>query len=379
VRALIVSYSGVLGGAERLLLDFAQAVEGEAVVAAPPGPLLDEAASAGLAVRPLHARAREVRASARDRLLAPVRLAGHGREVRALADAEAPDVLIGWGMRSALAAPPAARGRGPAFVFQHNDTLPGPQIARLVRAMSRRADAVSALSRAIAADLDPAGRLGERLHVVVPGVDVDRFRPSGPPAREPRAVLIGAVQDWKRPDLALEIAARAARALPGLRLDVVGGTLDAAAGRLLERLRRRAEEPDLAGRVTFTGPVEDAAEALAGATCLLHCADREPLGMVMIEALACGRPVVAPAAGGPLEVVDDETGRLYAPGDPDAGAEALVAVAGDPDLAQRMGAAARELAERRFDARAARRRYAEMLATAVAQSSTRSRSLRRPR
>jgi glycosyltransferase involved in cell wall biosynthesis len=379
VRALIVSYSGVLGGAERLLLDFAEGIEDEAIVAAPPGPLLDEARAVGLAARPLRARPREVRASARDRVLALARLAGHAREIRALARAEAPDVLVGWGMRSALAAFPAAGTGRQAFVFQHNDVLPGPLIGRLVRAMSRRADAVSALSRTIAADLDPAGRLGSRLHVVVPGVDLARFRPAGPPAAGPRAVLIGAVQDWKRPDLALEIAARAARALPGLRLELVGGTLDAEAEQLVERLRRRAAEPDLAGRVSFSGYRSDATAALDGATCLLHCADREPLGMVLIEALACGRPVVAPADGGPLEVVDDAIGRLYTPGDAQAGADALVAVAGNPEVARRMGAAARELAERRFDRASAHSRYGEMLRAAVAQSSTRSRSLRSPR
>ena len=379
MRALIVSYSGVLGGAERLLLDFAEGIEDEAVVAAPPGPLLEAARAAGLEARPLRARPRELRASTRDRVLALARLAGHAREIRALVRAEAPDVLVGWGMRSALAAFPASGRRRQAFVFQHNDVLPGPVIGRLVRAMSRRADAVSALSRTIATDLDPAGRLGSRLHVVVPGVDLARFRPAAPPAPGPRAVLIGAVQDWKRPDLALEIAARAARALPGLELEVVGGTLDVEAEGLLERLRRRAAEPDLAGRVTFSGYRSDATEALDGATCLLHCADREPLGMVLIEALACGRPVVAPAAGGPLEVVDEATGRLYAAGDVEAGAEALVAVAGDPEVARRMGAAARDRAERHFDRAAAHSRYAEMLGAAVLQSSTRSRSLRSAR
>ena len=51
---------------------------------------------------------------------------------------------------------------------------------------------------------------------------------------------------------------------------------------------------------------------------LLHCADDEPYGLALVEALAAGRPVVAPAAGGPLEIVADGAGRLYPPGDADA-------------------------------------------------------------
>jgi glycosyltransferase involved in cell wall biosynthesis len=362
-------------------VDFGAGAEGEVVVAAPPGPLLEQAELAGLATRKLRARPRELRARWRARVLAVLSLAAHAREIRTLVHAEAPDVLIGWGMRSALAAAPAAgrRGRRPAFVFQHNDLLPGRWIALLVRAMSRRADAVSALSRTIAADLDPRGRLGARLHVILPGVDLARFRPGGPPSSQPRAVVIGAIQSWKRLDLALEAVARAAKTLPALRLVVVGGTFDRQAELLLHALHRRASEPDLDGRVEFRGYTSDSVEALAEATCLLHCADSEPLGMVVLEALACGRAVVAPAAGGPAEVVDRETGALYPPGDSAAAAEALVSVVGRPETAARMGAAARERAEMRFGHLAARRRYASMLADLPSRSPRISRSFRSAR
>ena len=75
---------------------------------------------------------------------------------------------------------------------------------------------------------------------------------------------------------------------------------------------------------------------------LLHCADAEPFGMALLEALASARPVAAPAAAGPLEIVGDGAGRLYAPGDPDAGAQALTALLADPDAP----GAARARAER---------------------------------
>ena len=60
---------------------------------------------------------------------------------------------------------------------------------------------------------------------------------------------------------------------------------------------------------------------------LLHCADREPWGLVLIEALAAGRPVVAPAAGGPLEILDR---GLYPPGDADAAVAKIRDALADP-------------------------------------------------
>ena len=363
MRVLFVSYSPVVGGAELVLLDFASGIGGEVVVANPPGPLLERAEAAGFATYPLTEHRRQLRASMRDRLLAPFRLLAHAREIRAAVRALEPDVLVGWGLRSALAGAAAAgRKRSPRFVFRHNDLLPGPAIALATRVMCRRAAAISAASETIAADLDPSGRLGDRTHVLRPGVDLEQFRPAGAPSREPRALLLGTIADWKRPDLALEIVARAAQDVPDLRLSVVGSAIDSEGEALFAQLRRRAERPDLAGRVDFYGWMDDSARALAEVTCLLHCSDSEPLGAVLMESLACGRPIVAPDSAGPRELLDDHVARLYPPGDAEAGSRALAAMVGDPALAQRLGAAGRRRAESEFDLALARKRFARLLA-----------------
>ena len=141
-----------------------------------------------------------------------------------------------------------------------------------------------------------------------------------------RGALLGALVPWKRADLALEIAARS----PGLRLDVAGAPLpgDPPAFAAALARARRATRP--ARPRAPLGAVAEPRAALAEAHVLLHCADAEPFGLALVEALAAGRPVVAPAAGGPLEIVTPAVGRLYAAGDPDAGAAAVFAVLAAP-------------------------------------------------
>ena len=148
--------------------------------------------------------------------------------------------------------------------------------------------------------------------MIHPGVDLDRWSLPDPPPGPPRALCLGALVPWKRADLALEIAAR----VPELALELAGAPLAGDPPGFVAALHERAARPDLAGRVRFLGALDDPRLALARANCLLHCADREPYGLALVEALAAGRPVVAPAAGGPLEIVTPGSGRLYRPATP---------------------------------------------------------------
>ena len=202
---------------------------------------------------------------------------------------------------------------------------------------------MAAASQAIADELAP------RATILHPGVDLDRFAPAPPPDGPRRALVLGALVPWKRADLALEVAAR----IPALQLELAGAPLgDGAFARALET---RAARPDLAGRVTFLGALDDPRPALARAHCLLHCADAEPWGLALVEALASGRPVVAADDGGPREIVADGAGRLFPPGDAAAATAALQAVLGHPDVA-----AARRRAER-FPVEASAARFAAAL------------------
>ena len=347
---LAIAASGVLGGAERVLLDWLRALDRPVALACPPGPLAGAAADAGLDVEPLAGRPLALRGRAAGALRD---LAGLRADVARLVRARRPDLVVASGQRPLLAAAGVSHGGARLLVLLH-DLPPDAGIGAAVRAACGRADAIVATSGAIARAADPAARRLGRTHVIHPGVDLARWAEVPAPQGPPRALCLGALVPWKRADLALEIAAR----IPELRLDVAGAPLPGDPPGFAAALRERAAEPGLRDRVRLLGAVADPRAALAEAHVLLHCADAEPFGLVLVEALAAGRPVVAPAAGGPLEIVTPAVGRLYAAGDPDAGAAAIRAVLAAPPAAAttraRAAAFGRDAAAARFAAVVAR-------------------------
>ena len=338
---LFLSYSGVLGGAERVLLDCAVRLDRPALLACPEGPLSATARAAGLPVEAIRNRSLRMRGA---RAGAVRGLGGLALDAARLARRHRPAVLVAWGARAVLATAAAPRSGAPVLAV-HHDLPPSAGVTAALRAASRRAGGALATSRAVAHALHapPAATI---LH---PGVDLAAWSALPPADGAPRALVLGALVEWKGADLALEIAAR----LPELELELAGAPLPGDDGAFAAALRERAARPDLAGRVTFAGALPDPRPALARAHLLLHCAGAEPFGMALLEALACGRPVAAPAAAGPLEIVADGAGRLYPPGDAAAGAAAVRALLADPAAP----VAARARAER-FPVEASAARFA---------------------
>jgi N-acetylglucosaminyl-diphospho-decaprenol L-rhamnosyltransferase len=338
--SLFVTYSGRSGGAGRFLVDIVTALPDPALVACPPGEVERACRARGIPVVELRERPLELRGGLRARAAAAVALAGQAREIKRLIRELEPALVFTWGMRSALAAAAALRRGGPVWLARHHDFVPSRATGVALRRALARADAVVVNSDAVAEDLG----LGRAVEVIPPGVDLERFAPT-PGAERAHVLWLGAIIGWKRPELALEIAAR----VPDVPVRLAGEPLDAAGERLREALSGRAE---------LDGPV-DSAEALKSARALLHTADREPFGIAIAEALASGVPVAAPAAGGPAEIVDDSCGRLFAPGDADAGAVALREVLDNRDA---LADGARRRAEERYDLERARAQFAQLVA-----------------
>ena len=170
-----------------------------------------------------------------------------------------------------------------------------------------------------------------------PGVDTERFDPA---RRSPRlrhelapggeliVGYIGRLAPEKRVDLLGQVAG-----LPGVRLVIVGDGPAAAA------LRRALPGAVFLGARHGT----DLATIYASLDVFVHSGACETFGQTLQEAAASGLPVVAPAVGGPLDLVDHGlTGYLVAPGDAGALAGAVARLAGDPRLRLAMGRAGRE-------------------------------------
>ncbi len=152
----------------------------------------------------------------------------------------------------------------------------------------------------------------------------------------PVVAFIGTLQAQKRPNVFLRAAALMHTLRPELRFLLIGR--DGDQGDAAHSLCRQLE---LDAVVTFAGFRDDAAECLAGCDLLLAPAVEEGHGRVLVEAMSAGVPVIASSSGGHLDIVaPGRTGVLVPPDDPQALAEAGLALLADPDGARDISGAA---------------------------------------
>ncbi|MBW6397184.1 glycosyltransferase [Roseomonas sp. HJA6] len=154
-----------------------------------------------------------------------------------------------------------------------------------------------------------------------------------------------------------DVAIRALARLPGAHLSVAGEGPDRAA------LESVARDAGVADRVTFLGWRSDIGALLAGADIFVCSSRHEPLGNIVLESWSAGRPVVAAAAQGPSELIEDgETGLLVPIDDADALARNIAALIADPQRAARIAQQGRAAFERDFTEAAVTARWQEFLA-----------------
>lgn len=218
-----------------------------------------------------------------------------------------------------------------------DDAALGGLAARALRAALHRADGVIANS---GYTLDSASRWirpGAAVAVIPSPIGIDRDRPVVPPRPAVRTIgMLARLAPWKGQ---AELVRAFAAAFPagGVRLQLAGSAAFAEAA--FEReLRALIDRLGIADRVDLLGHVDDVWPLLDDWDVCVHASTRaEPLGQNVLQYLAAARPLVATAAGGPLELVDDgETGILVAPGDVDALAAALRRLADEPGLRDRL-------------------------------------------
>lgn len=258
--------------------------------------------------------------------------------------------------------------------------VPAPLRRVLLSMAVRLSTRVVAMTDAVAAMFDDRqGRRGNTITVIPDGIDLTLFQPGRDGARirrdldippgAPVAGFVARLDPWKGADVFVRAAAAASRQRPDAHFIVCGGELPGyeahAAG-----LRSLAASLGLNGQMHFTGwtyRLDDIPDVMSAIDVLVHTSVRpEPFGLVLVEAMATGKPVIASRQGGVPEVVDDgATGILAGAGDWHAVSAAMLDIMSDAPRARALGSAGRARAEALFDVRAYARRiealYDELL------------------
>lgn len=346
---ITINWAERLGGAEEALWSFLRHVDRdrlEAVVVFH-GAGTFEREVAGLGLRTIVIPA--------SRLRQVHRFAASVLRLRGIIRREDPALVVNWLTKAHLyggAAALIAGGRARSVWLQH-DFPSGPADAL---ATALPTVAIVCCSEAVAQEQRRL-RLSRRVLAVHPGSGSSRAQHATAPAGLRRSLgigsdrlvlgIVGRLIPWKRQHAFLE-------ALAMLRADghdvhglVVGGDAHALAPGYEQELGRRVIELGLDHAVTFTGQVADAGRYMGVLDVLVSASSREPFGMVLVEAMAAGVPVVAVDAAGPREIVEDgRSGILAASGTAGDLAHAVSRLLEDPAL-------------RRAVASGGRARYAE--------------------
>ena len=361
VTVLYLNLYGTIGGAERALLELLDALDRTrfepVVVLGDDGPLREalrrrgvEAVVESFPAPPLHrlawppTLARLARAAWRIRRLA------HARRARIL---HCSDVL--GLMLLIVGRPPAAR-----LVYQLNYLGGAPRrlaLACLALPAVDRLLAVSAGQRGPAPSF-----LARRTRVVSPGIHAGSFARGdratlrdalGVTGATPLVGLVARYDSWKGHHVFLEAAARIASRRPEIRFAIVGGSLNGDqlphVGRYRDGVLARRAELGLEQAVAVLGHRDDVPAVLAGLDVLVCPSDHEPFGMIVLEALAAGTPVVASDSGGPAEILEDgRSGLLFRTGNEESLASAVLRVLDEPTLGPRLAAEGRRRLESAF-------------------------------
>jgi glycosyltransferase involved in cell wall biosynthesis len=278
--------------------------------------------------------------------------------------ARPPDIVHAHFWMSGLAALGAARPLGiPVVQTFHalgvvkkrnqgsKDTSP-PERLDIESRIIRNANRILATSSDEVFELARLGASGRRMSIIPCGVDLTLFTPHGgraPRTHRRRILMVSRLVERK----GIGNAISAMSELPSAELLVVGGprSEQVDSDPLVAGYRRLARELGVGDRVSFLGSLDhdDVPELIRSADVVACVPWYEPFGMVALEAMACGIPVVASAVGGLVDtVLDGRTGLHVPPRNPTAIARAINRLLGDPLLRTRLGRAGARRAEARY-------------------------------
>jgi len=259
------------------------------------------------------------------------------------------DVFYSNGTRAIPYAVGAALLGSRPLIFHHHGVLGRGPVRALSHAVDRFADAIIVPSGSAA---EPFGAIG-KIRIVANGVDLERFRPRTDAAKSRRCLGLAAdtfvVGTLTRPaptkgmDEFLGLTRRAAGTLPNVQFLLAGGPVFPVERELYGAIAERAT----ALGVRVTGYIDDTTPAYQAMDVFVHLGGPEGFSLTVLEALACGVPVVAYDWGAIPEVFAGLV-TLVRPGDIDAAADAVAALAGDTQRREDYARRGRLAAQARF-------------------------------
>lgn len=340
-----VVYSLLSGGSERLAYELARRLDATQIrssicALAMGGPMAETLADAGIPFRVLGC------APGRQWLLMPA-LYRLFREQRV-------DVVQTHHVKQLVYSGLGARLAGAKLVHVEHDywSLRAPRARRCLRTLAPLCHRIVVVGEVIRDFLvNDVGLSASRIRVIPNGVDIARYRPHPALTRDMLGLpcdgrligQVGRLETEKDHATLLRAFAIVACTCLDARLVIVGD------GSQRSELQRAAGALGLAARVHFLGLRSDVADLLPHLDVFVLSSRNEGLPFALLEAMACGRPVVATSVGEIPRIVQQAvTGMTVPPGDPTALANALVAVLGHQSLATAMGGAARHVIEERY-------------------------------
>ena len=219
---------------------------------------------------------------------------------------------------------------------------------RAARYFGRRLGAVICISEAVKDNMRRKQADFGNLVTIHNGLDPEMMHPRLAPSEvrrqfdlppsAPVVVMTGNLKAWKGQDTLIRALDRVRRPCPGVRCVLVGDTSPSDQD-YEKTLRSLVASLGLDGHIVFAGFQRNVADFLTMADVVVHASVLpEPFGRVILEAMACRKPVIGARAGAIPEIIEEGvTGLTFPPGDADALAEAIIAVVSDPVHARTLG------------------------------------------
>jgi glycosyltransferase involved in cell wall biosynthesis len=222
-------------------------------------------------------------------------------------------------------------------------------------------------------DVTAAGVPRSSISIIPCGVDLAKFdearekADAGIAGRPPAIGIFGWIEPPKGLHVVIECIPYVRQAIADARFVFVGVPVTEDEHHYAVRLQNRVDALEQADAVTWLGFRDDVPSLMAGCDVIVQAAtERETLGVVLLEAMAAGKPVISTRLGGPAELVrDGENGIAVPPNDPIAIANAIISLLRDEPRRTAMGLRGRALVEEAFTTELRATRTAELLRRAA--------------